>query len=103
MADSTPPLAVEIFDQRFKEYQICREEAARLESSMWQTAAVFGLGSAAGLGFAFARRARSPPASRAPGHGDCDRVRDQCLSRLVAVCQAMVEHSDLEVPAYERA
>ena len=103
MADSTPLLAADIFEQRFKEYRICREEAARLESSMWQTAAVFGLGSAAGLGFAFARRARSPPASRAAGHDDCDRIRDQCLSPVVAVCQAMVEPLDLEVPAHARA
>ena len=61
MADSTPPLAVEIFDQRFKEYQICREEAARLESHIWQTASVFGIASAAGLGFILQLAGRVPP------------------------------------------
>jgi hypothetical protein len=61
MADSTPPLAADIFEQRFKEYQICREEAARLESYMWQTAAVFGIGSAAGLGFVLPLAGRVPP------------------------------------------
>jgi hypothetical protein len=61
MAESVSPLAAETFDQRFKEYQICREEAARLESSIWQTAAVFGVGSAAGLGFVFQFAGRVPP------------------------------------------
>lgn len=61
MADSTPSVTADIFDQRFKEYRICREEAARLESSMWQTAAVLGIDSAAGLGFVLPLAGRVPP------------------------------------------
>jgi hypothetical protein len=61
MADSAPHLAAEIFDQRFKEYQICREEAARLESSIWMTAAVFGVASAVGLAFTLPLAGRVPP------------------------------------------
>jgi hypothetical protein len=61
MADSVPHLAAEIFDQRFKEYQICCEEAARLESHIWRTAAVFGIASAAGLAFTLPLAGRVPP------------------------------------------
>jgi hypothetical protein len=61
MADSAPHMAAEIFDQRFKEYQICREEAAQLESHIWRTAAVFGIASAAGLAFTLPLAGRVPP------------------------------------------
>ena len=61
MADSAPHLAAEIFDQRFKEYQICREDAARFESYIWQTAAVFGIASAVGLAFTLPLAGRVPP------------------------------------------
>jgi hypothetical protein len=61
MADSAPHVAAEIYEQRFKEYQICREEAARLESHIWQTAAVFGIASAAGLAFTLPLAGRVPP------------------------------------------
>jgi hypothetical protein len=45
----------------FKEYQICREDAARLESYIWQTAAVFGIASAVGLAFTLPLAGRVPP------------------------------------------
>ena len=61
MADPVPPLPAETFDQRFKEYQICREEAARLESHIWRTAAVFGIASAVGLAFTLPLAGRVPP------------------------------------------
>ena len=61
MADLAPHLAAEIFDQRFKEYQICREEAAHLEFYIWMTAAVFGVVSAAGLAFTLPLAGRVPP------------------------------------------
>jgi hypothetical protein len=61
MADSAPHFAAEIFDQRFKEYQICREEASRLDSSIWMSAAVFGVASAVGLAFTLPLAGRVPP------------------------------------------
>jgi hypothetical protein len=61
MPDSPADIDPDALDRRFKEYQICREEAARLESYMWLTAAVFGAASAAGLGFTLPLAARVPP------------------------------------------
>jgi hypothetical protein len=61
MADSAPHLSAESFDQRFKEYQICHDDAARLESYLWQTAAVFGIASAVGLAFTLPLAGRVPP------------------------------------------
>jgi hypothetical protein len=61
MADSVPHVAAEVFDQGFKEYQICREDAARLESYIWQTAAVFGIASAVGLAFTLPLAGLVPP------------------------------------------
>jgi hypothetical protein len=61
MPDSPVDLAPEAFDRRFKEYQICREEATRLESYIWMTAAVFGVASAVGLAFTLPLAGRVPP------------------------------------------
>ena len=61
MADSAPHVAAEMVEQRFQEYQICREEAARLESYLWITAAVFGVASAVGLAFTLPLAGRVPP------------------------------------------
>jgi hypothetical protein len=61
MPDALPDLVPEAFDQRFKEYQICRKEAARLESYIWLSAAVFGVASAAGLAFTLPLAGRVPP------------------------------------------
>jgi hypothetical protein len=61
MVNAVGPLDPEAFDRAFKEYQICREEAARLESHIWQTALVFGIGSAAGLALTLPLAGRVPP------------------------------------------
>jgi hypothetical protein len=61
MPDSPTDIARDAFDQGFKEYQICREEAARLESSIWQTASVFGIGSGAALALVLQLAGRVPP------------------------------------------
>lgn len=61
MADSAPHVAAEMVEQRFQEHQICREEAARLESYLWITAAVFGVASAVGLAFTLPLAGRVPP------------------------------------------
>jgi hypothetical protein len=49
MDSSTTKVSPEAFERLFKEYQICHEQASRLESHIWQTATLFGVGSAIGL------------------------------------------------------
>jgi hypothetical protein len=61
MPDSPADIDPDAFERRFKEYQICREEAARLESYIWQTTSVFGIGSGAALGLVFQVAGRVPP------------------------------------------
>jgi hypothetical protein len=49
MDNPSPEITQERFDKLFKEYQICNDHAARLESYIWQTATLLGIGSAIGL------------------------------------------------------
>lgn len=49
MDESTVRVSQETFDRLVKEYQICHEQAGRLESYIWQTAILFSVGSAIGL------------------------------------------------------
>jgi hypothetical protein len=38
-----------IFERRFREYQVCLQQVERLESSIWYTAGLLGIGSTAGF------------------------------------------------------
>ena len=48
-----------IFERRFKEYQICLQQVEHLESNIWRTAGLLGIGSVAGLISIMGRDARS--------------------------------------------
>ena len=64
MADSVTHPDQEDFGRHFKEYQICREEAARLESRIWQTASIFGVGAMAGISVVLTLIMRNQPFRR---------------------------------------
>ena len=49
MDSSISEMSSETFERLFKEYQICHEHASRLESYIWQTATLLGVGSIVGL------------------------------------------------------
>jgi hypothetical protein len=61
MADSAPDTTVDTLDHHLQAYHTCREDAARLESYTWITAALFGVASAAGLAFTVTLASRVPP------------------------------------------
>lgn len=48
-----------IFERRFKEYQVCLQQVERLESNIWYTAGLLGIGSTAGFIFVVGKDAHS--------------------------------------------
>lgn len=49
MSETSSQLSPEQFKRLLKEYEICRDEASRLESHIWQTLSILGIASGVGL------------------------------------------------------